>query len=49
MALMVITHPLDSFGWCMIPVTPTMATWQPDLGAGEGLEPLESDLELEGY
>ena len=27
------------------PVTPTMATWQPHLWAGEGLEPLGSDLE----
>ena len=27
------------------PVTLTMAIWQPHLGAGEGLEPLGSDLE----
>ena len=27
------------------PVTPTMAAWQPHLGAREGMEPLGSDLE----
>ena len=27
------------------PVSPTMAVWQPHLGAREGLEPLGSDLE----
>ena len=45
MAQMVSTHPLDSYSWCMTPATLTMITWQPHLGAREGLEPLGSDLE----
>ena len=42
---MVSDHPLDSFDWFMTPVIPSMATGQPHVGAGEGLEPLGSDLE----
>ena len=42
MAQMAGNHPLDSFCLC---ITPTMAAWQPNLGAEEGLEPLWSALE----